>query len=199
MRPGRKCLLAVAALLTAAASLALVQDARAGGARAARRSGIASALVRDASGEVVARVALYEAGPGLVTVAVSAQGLEPGFHGFHVHAVGRCVPPGFASAGEHLDTGGRAHPHHAGDFPDLLVNQDGSARATFVTDRIDPAALWDADGSAVVVHALPDNHANVPRHYTSTPDAATLATGDAGDRIGCGVLTRPEPPGGRGP
>lgn len=70
--------------------------------------------------------------------------------------------------------------------------QGGLARAEFQTDSFTVDELLDADGSAVIIHAGPDNYANIPTRYsTSGPDAVTLATGDAGARIACGVIERP--------
>ncbi|MDP9405218.1 MAG: superoxide dismutase family protein [Actinomycetota bacterium] len=131
-------------------------------------------------------------------VQVSLQGLEPGFHGFHVHETGTCegdAPDGaFTTAGGHFNTGDAAHGEHTGDLPPLLVTGDGSVTATVRTDAFTPAELSDADGSAVIVHAGRDNLGNIPDRYTSSdadapgPDEATTSTGDAGDRAGCGLL-----------
>jgi Cu-Zn family superoxide dismutase len=74
------------------------------------------------------------------------------------------------------------------------VNQDGSAELRFTTDRFTLRELFDADGSAIIVHADRDNLANIPERYHSHtedvfgPDSATLATGDAGARFACGVV-----------
>ncbi len=131
-------------------------------------------------------------------VTVSAWNLAPGFHGFHVHAVGVCDPdaPGgpFTSAGGHYNPGARTHGDHAGDLPSLLVMNDGRGYSRFLTDRFTTAELMDADGSAVIVHSGRDNFANIPTRYhshtenTFGPDSATLATGDAGSRAACGVV-----------
>ena len=124
-----------------------------------------------------------------VRVRAELRNLPPGFHGFHVHAVGSCQAPTFTSAGGHLNPTGAPHPSHEGDMPVLLVRADGSASINFTTDRFRLADLFDADGSAIIVHANPDNYANIPAdRYDPDPDAATLATGDAGGRIACGTL-----------
>jgi Cu-Zn family superoxide dismutase len=74
-------------------------------------------------------------------------------------------------------------------MPGLLVSSGGRAEARFITDRFSLAQLRDADGSAAMVHGLPDNEANIPvDRYDPDPDAMTLATGDAGPRIACGVV-----------
>lgn len=149
---------------------------------------IARATLIDATGETVGKVRFERRGKSrALRVSVVVRTLSPGFHGFHVHAVGRCEGPGFLTAGPHLSANGVTHPDHAGDMPPLLVTRGGKAEARFVTDRFSIADLRDVDGSAVMVHALPDNHANIPEErYEPDPDATTLATGDAGARAACG-------------
>lgn len=140
------------------------------------------------TGAVLGAVRLSER-DGFIDVVADAHGLQAGFHGFHVHAVGSCVGPDFSSAGGHLNPAGLHHPEHAGDMPVLLVNADGTARASLRTDRFGLADLLDADGSAIVVHAKADNYANIPTdRYDPDPDAMTLATGDSGGRVACGVV-----------
>lgn len=124
--------------------------------------------------------------------------LASGFHGFHIHAVGTCTAPSFTSAGGHYNPGGSSvtHKDHAGDMPVLLVNEDRTAEARFVTDRFDVA---DIVGKAVIVHTAADNYANIPGRYHSHdatfnptdamgPDSDTKAKGDAGTRNACGVI-----------
>jgi superoxide dismutase, Cu-Zn family len=148
--------------------------------------------LQDAAGADIGFVKLTEQG-GKVIVRGEVSGLTPGFHGFHVHTVGQCVPP-FTTAGGHYNPGGVGHGSHAGDMPSLLVLDDGTAEAQFATDRYTIDELFDADGSAIIVHAGADNFANIPTRYQSTtegvfgPDSVTLATGDAGARVACGVV-----------
>lgn len=125
-----------------------------------------------------------------------------GFHGFHLHRIGKCEPtsvdpatgqvvPFFSSSGHLGSEDGHAHGVHDGDLPSLLVNRDGSARMTVRTDHVSFDRIFDADGTAVLIHLGRDNFANVPSRYAPNgADAATLATGDAGPRTVCGVLTR---------
>jgi Cu-Zn family superoxide dismutase len=161
-----------------------------GGARADDGAG---AKLRDAAGDPVGVVHLNEKDGGVLVRAV-VHGLPAGFHGFHVHAVGQCTPP-FTSAGGHFNPTSTTHGDHAGDMPSLLVNADGTGELRFMTDRFTVADLFDADGSAIIVHAGRDNFANIPTRYHSHtedvfgPDSATLATGDAGGRLACGVVT----------
>ena len=156
---------------------------------------VATATLRNAAGERVGEVRFKERGRGgTVEVYGSAEGLAPGFHGFHVHQTGQCVAP-FTTAGGHYNPDGATHRNHAGDMPSLLINADSAGFVGFETDRFSLSDLRDADGSAVIVHELSDNYANIPTRYRSPdsppqggPDAATLATGDAGSRVACGVV-----------
>ena len=155
--------------------------------------GAAAAELHDAAGNEVGTVRFLPQGHDKVAVRATAARLPAGFHGFHVHAVGLCEAP-FTSAGGHYNPGGTGHGAHAGDMPVLFVQGDGEVWAEFETDAFTIDELLDANGSAVIVHAGPDNYANIPTRYSSAsgpgPDAATLATGDAGARIACGVVER---------
>ncbi len=140
-------------------------------------------------GSPVGRVTFVETGSHLA-VEARFTNLPPGIHGFHVHAVGKCDQgsPAFTSAGGHMVLGEQVHPAHAGDQPVLLVLADRTAELRFTTDRYKLSDLRVPDGRAVIVHANADNYANVPTRYVREPDATTKATGDAGDRIACGVV-----------
>jgi len=164
-----------------------------------KRTGTAArALLKSADGRAVAKVSLRERRNGNVAVLVRARGLEPGFHGFHIHETALCEPQSFTSAGGHHKQGAQDHGAHAGDMPPLLVTADGKARAAFVTDSFGIAELVADDGSAVMIHVGRDNLANIPPRYhshvpdasstTFGPDADTLKTGDSGDRFACGVV-----------
>ncbi|HKR50790.1 MAG TPA: superoxide dismutase family protein [Pseudonocardiaceae bacterium] len=147
----------------------------------------------DPAGGSLGTVQLVELG-GRLHVIGKVRGLAAGFHGFHIHEKGECIgssTPPFASAGGHLSTTSDSHPGHAGDMPVLLVGRDGSAQASFTTDRLTLADVFDPDGSAIIVHANADNYANIPTRYApGGPDGDTLKTGDSGGRVACGVVTR---------
>ena len=107
----------------------------------------------------------------------------------HIHAVGRCEGPAFATAGGHFNPTAAQHGlsnplgPHAGDLPVLFVTADGSGTVATVTPLVSLAdgvlnSLFDADGSALVIHAANDDHMTDP-------------TGGSGDRIACGVIGRP--------
>jgi Cu-Zn family superoxide dismutase len=154
--------------------------------------GHASAGLRDLEGERVGRVFFTEH-HDRVYVKVRVRQQTAGFHGFHVHETGVCRPP-FESAGGHLAAAGEPHPDHIGDLPVLQVGDDGRSYQLTTTDRFSVDDLFDADGSAVIVHADPDNYSNIPERYTSSltgelgPDPETLEGGDSGDRVACGVV-----------
>ena len=164
-------------------------------------AGNAGAVLRDTAGKALGSVQFSQEGTQ-VRVNVLAEGLTPGWHGFHVHAVGNCtvgdVNNPFTAAGGHLGTAlGHGTAGHDGDLPLLYVNADGVARASFRTDNFTLAQALDADGSAVIVHALPDNYAHIPAARYDTkppggafPDDTTRNTGDAGARQRCGLVQR---------
>ncbi|MCH8564511.1 superoxide dismutase family protein [Nesterenkonia sp. LB17] len=79
------------------------------------------------------------------------------------------------------------HPGHAGDLPNLLVNQDRTGWLSLVSDRLAPEDLLSAEGSSVIIHAQADNHGNVPERNFG-PDAETLTSGDSVSRVACGVV-----------
>src|SRR5918999_4604923 len=174
--------------------------------------GHAVARLKNVDGDLVAVVRLWQR-QGEVFGRARAWDIEPAgeFHGFHVHATGECDPESvdpatndvvpFLSAGGHFNPEETPHGEHAGDFPVLLATDDGTAQATFMTDRFELEELFDEDGSAVIIHAERDNYANIPATTTAGderyhshlegvfgPDSQTLATGDAGSRFACGVV-----------
>ncbi|MGI9023611.1 MAG: superoxide dismutase family protein [Acidimicrobiales bacterium] len=185
-------------LIVAVPVAALTIGATMGGASG---GATATAVLRDANGAEMGTVKVVTSGNSAQVIAyVHAPAAAAGFHGFHIHSRGLCDPNAvdpatnlvvpFYSAGGHLGgTAGQTHPGHDGDMPSLLVNKNGSAQLRFKTDRVDLAKILDADGSAVIVHAGPDNFANIPARYSATgPDTATLNTGDSGGRSYCGMF-----------
>jgi Cu-Zn family superoxide dismutase len=152
----------------------------------ARADEEAHAQLQDGEANPVGEVRLSQHGEDQVDVRAEVHDLPPGFHGFHVHEVGQCEPP-FTSAGGHLNLEDAFHPDHSGDMPVLLVNSDGTGKVSFETDRFALKDLFDEDGSAIIVHALPDNYANIPERYGEV-DQDTLETGDSGERIACGAI-----------
>jgi superoxide dismutase, Cu-Zn family len=127
----------------------------------------------------------------LVRVTVRVHGSTAGFHGFHVHSTGTCKNPdgtaNFTLAGGHFGhdlANGVVHGNHPGDLPTVLVDDSGNGSTITYTAELSVA---DVVGRAVIVHAGPDNLANIPVRY-GVADEATLSTGDAGARAFCGVI-----------
>jgi Cu-Zn family superoxide dismutase len=172
----------------------------AGGTESAEATteGLTATLV-DPEGTEVGTVRITEVEGG-TQVSVRVTGLPPGFHGFHVHAIGVCEPDSanpadpsmtgdFLSAGGHIGAGESDHGEHPGDLPSLYVAESGAGSLTAVTDALTLDDLTDEDGSAVMVHSGRDNFANIPERYApGGPDEMTRNTGDAGARIACGPV-----------
>jgi Cu-Zn family superoxide dismutase len=146
--------------------------------------------LRNVNGAAVGTVTLTARSPSApVDVRASVRRMKPGFHGFHIHAVGKCEGPTFMSATGHLKTDAQSHGDHAGDMSSLAVKGNGTATLRFTTDRFDLSELRDADGSAVMVHADADNFGNIPSRYAPNgPDQQTRDTGDSGNRLACGAI-----------
>jgi superoxide dismutase, Cu-Zn family len=160
-----------------------------------RRTRHVRAVLHDVNGNRVGLVDITALRHGGNEVSVQAWNLTPGFHGFHIHSVGICDPAGpkpFASAGGHFNPGGTPEGMQAGAFPVLLAGADGRARAEFVDANFTIAQLAGPTGAAIVVHAAPDNYANIPTRYLANgvpgPDAETQMTGDSGARVACAVV-----------
>ena len=157
--------------------------------------------------QVAAATIEFNDGFATVTIQTSEPGkLTPGPHGLHIHAVGRCEansvgPAGgaqgdFLSAGGHVQPGAPAgHPGHAGDLSSLQVRPDGTAMLVTTTSAFTKDQLLAAPGTAIVIHAGADNFGNIPAdryqqiNGAPAPDETTLATGDAGKRVACGVIS----------
>ena len=142
------------------------------------------AALKTVAGGDAGAVTLLEDGKG-ITVRVEAAGLEPGPHGLHLHAIGRCDGPRFESAGPHWNQTGKQHGKdnpqgaHLGDLANLEVGADGRGAATFrvtgvgLTGSAHP--LLDLDGAALIIHAKADDYKTDP-------------SGASGDRVACAVL-----------
>ena len=145
----------------------------------------AKADLKGPDGKAFGTVTLREMPAGGVLLRLDASGLPPGEHGFHIHETGKCTPD-FSAAGDHFAPRGHKHGTgekggpHAGDMPNIHVPASGSIVVEFFVPGVtlakgEAGSLFDDDGSAIVVHAKPDD-------YKSQP------SGDAGGRIGCGVI-----------
>ena len=146
----------------------------------------ARASLVDSTGARVGLATFSDSG-GRGQLAVSVTGLEPGEHGMHIHETGSCTPPDFKSAGDHFNPAAKKHgllnPEgpHAGDLPNLLVEEDGSADTTLTVDRNfmaeGPTSMLGTEQRALVIHADSD-------------DQKTDPSGNSGARVVCGVIER---------
>lgn len=123
---------------------------------------------------------------GRVSLVLALSKLPAGMHGIHLHAVGSCEAPEFKSAGGHLNPDMHQHGtlnpmgHHLGDLPNVTANAAGKVTTTMPLvggEAAVAAAMFDADGTALVIHAAPDDYKTDP-------------SGNSGARIACGVFER---------
>lgn len=139
------------------------------------------------SGEKIGRVSVTNSGESGVTLQVTAANIPEGPHGIHFHHTGSCEAPSFKSAGGHINPMKKAHglnnpdgPDNA-DMPNAIASSDGTLNFEYVNDRLSLKgdhglpALLDDNGSAIVLHANPD-------------DGITQPIGGAGPRIACAEI-----------
>jgi superoxide dismutase, Cu-Zn family len=166
-------LMLVAAALTAAAGIAGAQSPAA----------TKAVTLTDAKGKPAGTVTLTPAPKG-VLLRVAATGLTPGWHGIHFHAVGDCSDgaAGFKKSGSHVHEAaqvvhGLLNPqaNDEGDLTNIYAGPNGHANADLYSGLVTADKLMDADGSAIVIHAKPDDYSTQP-------------IGGAGDRVACGVV-----------
>ena len=186
-----RALAAVAGLTVATGGVALVATS------AAANEGAIHAYAEIAGPNGVSGFATFaEDAGGVVHVNVKVSGLAAGLHGSHIHTIGACTAANgvaFGAAGGHFNphaaphgehTRGEHADHHAGDLPNLTVNDDGRGRlntasAHFTLAHDVAESLFDADGSAIVIHANQDDYAT---------QSGPLGPGQSGPRIACGVI-----------
>jgi len=173
---------AMRTVLTVATTILL---AGAAGSAIAAAPSKATAVLNDSAGAQKATATLTQTGKG-VRLVVDAKGLPAGVHGVHLHTVGQCTPPDFASAGGHWNPTHKMHGkdnpmgEHMGDLPNMTVGTDGVGHL----DATIPGAmlsggdmpLLDADGASVVIHAAADDYKTDP-------------SGNSGGRVACGTIT----------
>jgi Cu-Zn family superoxide dismutase len=127
--------------------------------------------------------AMFSVTNGMVTLTLSVQGAPPGEHAVHIHDMGDCSDPGAMNAGGHWNPDMTEHgkwgmaPFHLGDIGNITIDKNGAGSLTLMTD------LWTVGGGGkndVVGHAL--------MVHEKADDFVTQPTGNAGMRIGCGVI-----------
>ena len=152
-------------------------------ASAAMAQTLATGTLVHADGTAAGTARIVE-GRGGIALKLRLKGIPEGQHGVHLHTTGACEAPAFTSAGGHLNPGKRQHGannpagSHLGDLPNVTADRYGRVKARIPLNETAPAltaALFDADGAAIVVHAGPDDYLTDP-------------SGNSGGRIACGVL-----------
>ena len=145
----------------------------------------AKAALVDSHGQNVGEATLKEVS-GEVKIQLKVSKLPPGVHGLHIHAVGKCEPPDFKSAGGHFNPYGMQHGMlntqggaHAGDLPNIGVGSDGTVDAEIIAQRVTlrpgENSLFQRGGTSLVIDAPPDNERTDPADKP-------------GDRIACGGI-----------
>lgn len=177
---------AVATAMALTGAVALAQDQKAHGTHPAARADIKGKGIT-----ATAELSEHMQGTGkMVELTVTASGLTPGKHGVHLHAVGKCEPD-FLAAGGHFDPGPAGntdpdanHPFHMGDVPNLEVGADGKGTMKIVTTRVTlsdgPLSVFDADGTAIIIHG------NEDQMKTGAPKSGV----SGGPRVACGVVVK---------
>jgi superoxide dismutase, Cu-Zn family len=140
-----------------------------------------------ADGAVIGKITVTDAPHG-VLLRLSVEGLKAGWHGMHFHEKADCESPTFKSAGAHVHTKTpvihgllNKDANDDGDLPNLFVAADGTATVELYSTLVSlqgaegRPALLDADGSAVVIHANPD-------------DLISQPIGGSGDRVACALI-----------
>ena len=142
----------------------------------------ASATIESRSGSTVTGRATFSEVQGGVLVDIEVHHAPPGWHAVHVHEKGDCSAEDATSAGGHFNPAGKPHgsphapEHHAGDLGNMYVNEKGEGHHVILMPELTVAdGPSSVRGRAIIVHAAID-------------DLATQPTGNAGGRIGCGVI-----------
>jgi Cu-Zn family superoxide dismutase len=157
---------------------------------------IADAKAQIIGPDITGELSLKQGPNGIVIVHLALKGdpaiLTPGLHGVHIHEKSICqadVQPRFSTAGGHFDPGPygnstpveQNHPYHLGDLPNIEIDDNGEGRLITATSRVtlyeSPVSIFDADGSAIIVHQLTDQMI-----------AGGTAAQSGGPRIACGVI-----------
>jgi Cu-Zn family superoxide dismutase len=143
--------------------------------------------LKDAQGKSVGTAILSQQDEHAVGVELHLHDLPPGEHGIHFHQNAKCDAPDFKSAGPHFNPEGKKHGlespdgHHAGDLKNITVDGHGKAELHFTVSDVglgsDSHSLLSNGGTAIVIHAKADDYKTDP-------------SGNSGDRIACGVITK---------
>ena len=143
----------------------------------------AIATVGPTSGNSTTGIAIFTQDGDQITLTIEIENASPGLHAVHIHESGDCSSPDGKSAGGHWNPTGVAHgkwgedEFHLGDIGNITVGEDGRGSIELTTDLWEIGTGSDVDvvGKGIIVHAGADD-------FTSQP------SGNAGARIGCGVI-----------
>jgi Cu-Zn family superoxide dismutase len=147
----------------------------------------AAAALQAAPGSNVSATVTFTPVAGGVRVVAHVEGVPAGKHGLHLHETGECAHATdaagkhFSSAGGHFNPTGAPHacpptdPRHAGDFGNIVVAANGTGHLELTSNGISLTGASSVVGKAVILHA-------------GTDDCTTQPTGNAGDRLACGVV-----------
>lgn len=171
----------VAAMLPLAFSVAMAKDAK-----TPKPPKSVVVKMHDAQGKDLGTATLSSAAGG-VNIKLNLHGLTPGEHGLHVHQAAKCEGPDFKSAGGHFNPDTKHHGlqnaegPHAGDIPNFKADVKGNAKVTVLAPNVTlmdgPHSVFTGGGTSLVVHAKAD-------------DGKTDPSGNSGDRMVCGVITK---------
>lgn len=168
------------ALLITVSNILVTQGSFAQNSKAANS---AAATLKAAPGQNLKGDVSFKGTDSGIEVSVNVSGLQPGaVHAMHIHENGKCDAPKFESAGGHFNPTKEPHAHpaakqsHIGDLGNIVADKNGNAKLDLVMARAKFSDQTSPINKAVIVHAKPD-------------DLRSQPSGEAGDRIACGVVT----------
>lgn len=147
----------------------------------------ATAIIGSTNDSGLTGMAVFTQDGDQITFIIEVQNVSPGLHAVHIHEKGDCSAPDGTSAGGHWNPTDVAHgkwgegEFHLGDIGNMTVGEDGTGTMTLTTDlwEIGTGSDIDVVGKGIIVHADADDFVSQP-------------SGNAGARIGCGVIVLSE-------